>query len=304
LVGQVGIGALLIFALGKGLATSFTLGAGGSGGVFAPTLFMGAGLGGAMGGAFVFLFPDAFLLPPTGVIGSFALVGMAALFAGAGRAPITCIIMLMEMTLDYTMILPLMIAVSAAYLVSSLMEEQSIYTLKLYRRGIHIRRGLHVGALKAVKVSDIMTPRPTVLSPSMTTEEVFAIIDQTHHTKFPVIDENGNVVGILIAEDLFKKPRGEGITYRVIDLMNPEFLHLAPSCTMDSALREMIRRDEGHAVIVDPAQPAQMMGYITKADVLRAYEASIIRLQKQGIDIEDIEPADTVDVEYDNGEPT
>ena len=298
LAGGVGFGALVVIALLKGVATSFTLGSGGSGGVFAPTLFMGAGLGGALGSVVVALLPGLLVPDSIRIIGSFALVGMAALFAGTARAPITCIVMLMEMTLDYTMILPLMIAVSASYLVSSIIEEQSIYTLKLYRRGVHIRRGLHVGALKTVKVADIMTLRPTVLSPSMTTEEVFEIIDQTHHTKFPVLDDNGNVIGILLAEDLFKKPRGEGIEYRVIDLMNPDFLHLAPTCTMDSALKVMIKRDEGHAVIVDPNSPSKMMGYITKADVLRAYEASIIRLQKAGVDIEDIEPPDSIDVEF------
>jgi len=65
---------------------------------------------------------------------------------------------------------------------------------------------------------------------------------------------------------------------------------------MDSALKEMIKRDEGHAVIVDPKNPRKMIGYITKADVLKAYELSILRLQKEGIDVEDIEPADMIDV--------
>ncbi len=299
LAGGVALAALASISLLKGFATSFTLGSGGSGGVFAPTLFIGAGLGGAIGSVVVMFVPATVISDPIAFTGAFALVGMAALFAGTARAPITCIVMLMEMTLDYTMILPLMIAVSASYLVSSIIEEQSIYTLKLYRRGVHIRRGLHIGALKTVKVSDIMTMQPTVLRPSMTTDEVFRIIDETHHTKFPVVDDNGNVIGILLAEDLFKKPRGEGIVYRVIDLMNPDFLHLAPSCTMDSALQAMMKRDEGHAVIVDPDTPSRMMGYITKADVLRAYEASIVRLQKAGIDIEDIEPADSVEVEQD-----
>jgi CIC family chloride channel protein len=141
-----------------------------------------------------------------------------------------------------------------------------------------------------------MTTDPTILHPTMTTSKVFEIIDKTHHTKFPVVDDFGNVIGILIAEDLFHKPKEDGSEYQVRELMNPNFLHLHPGCTVDSALQIMMKRDEGHAVIVDPRDPQRMIGYITKADVLKAYEIAIIRLQKDGIDVEDIDPAEIIDV--------
>ncbi len=291
LIGNVALGALLLFGIMKILATSFTLGSGGSGGVFAPTLFIGAAFGGVLGLIFSILLPWAVPQPM-----AFALVGMAALFAGSGRAPITCIVMLMEMTADYSLILPLMIAVSSSYLVSSLMEPESIYTMKLARRGVHLQRGSHIEVLKTLRVDEIMTKNPTVLKPEMTVSEVFAIIDRTHHTKFPVVDDQNSVLGILIAEDLFHDSKVNGQEYKVEELMNPDFLHLSPGCTMDGALQAMIKRDEGHAVIVDPVSPNRMIGYITKADVLKAYEISIIRLQKRGIDVEDISPADIIDV--------
>lgn len=291
LIGNVALGALLLFGIMKILATSFTLGSGGSGGVFAPTLFIGAAFGGVLGLIFSILLPWAVPQPM-----AFALVGMAALFAGSGRAPITCIVMLMEMTADYSLILPLMIAVSSSYLVSSLMEPESIYTMKLARRGVHLQRGSHIEVLKTLRVDEIMTKNPTVLKPEMTVSEVFAIIDRTHHTKFPVVDDQNSVLGILIAEDLFHDSKENGQEYKVEELMNPDFLHLSPGCTMDGALQAMIKRDEGHAVIVDPVSPNRMIGYITKADVLKAYEISIIRLQKRGIDVEDISPADIIDV--------
>ncbi|MFX1560437.1 MAG: chloride channel protein [Promethearchaeota archaeon] len=291
LIGSAALGALFIFGIFKLLATSFTLGSGGSGGVFAPTLFMGAAFGGAFGLSFSAIAPWAVTQPM-----SFALVGMAALFAGAGRAPITCIVMLMEMTGDYSLILPLMIAVSASYLVSSLMEPESIYTLKLSRRGVRLQRGTHVEVLKTIRAGDVMTRDPTVLHPTMTTTEVFEIIDRTHHTKFPVVDDFGNVIGIMIAEDLFQAQEEEDRDLQVRELMNPDFLHLPLQCTMDSALQAMIKRDEGHAVIVSPSEPNKMIGYITKADVLKAYEIAIINLQKMGTDVEDIDPADIIDV--------
>ncbi|MFW9806810.1 MAG: chloride channel protein [Candidatus Thorarchaeota archaeon] len=292
LLSETALVALFIFGAFKLLATSFTLGSGGSGGVFAPTLFMGAAFGGAFGLTFSAILPGSVPQPM-----AFALVGMAALFAGSGRAPITCIVMLMEMTGDYSLILPLMIAVSASYLVASLMEPESIYTLKLSRRGVKLQRGTHVEVLKTIKASDVMTRDPTILRPTMTTSEVFDIINKTHHTKFPVVDDFGNVIGIMITEDLFPDSTEDGQDLRVMELMNPDFLHLSPECTMDSALQAMIKRDEGHAVIVDPKVPNKMIGYITKADVLKAYEIAIINLQKLGTDVEDIDPADIIDVD-------
>jgi CIC family chloride channel protein len=283
LMNKVAIGALFFFGLLKILATSFTLGSGGSGGVFAPTLFMGAGFGGAFGLVCSIIIPGGILQPM-----AFALVGMAALFAGTGRAPITCIVMIMEMTADYSLILPLMIAVSASYLVSSLIEPESIYTMKLVRRGVHLRSGAHIDVLQTIRVGEIMTTDPTVLTTEMTVSDVFSVIDRTQHTKFPVIDNDNIVLGILIAEDLFKKPEEEGREYCVRDLMNPDFLHLPLDSTVDSALQAMIKRDEGHAVIVDPNKPRRMIGYITKADILKAHEIAAIRLQKVGVDVEDI----------------
>ncbi|NHJ12319.1 MAG: chloride channel protein [Candidatus Thorarchaeota archaeon] len=290
LIGTVTLGALLAFGFLKALATSFTLGSGGSGGVFAPTLTIGAAFGGALGLVFSVLFPWAVAQPM-----AFALVGMAALFAGTARAPITCIVILMEMTNDYSLILPLMISVSASFLIASLLDDESIYTLKLARRGITIRQGAHIGALKAIGVEEVMTTSPTILRPSMSRQDVLNIIDKTQHTKYPVVDINGNVVGTLIAEDLHHDV--EGIPEPTVeDLMNSNFLHLAPICTMDSVLSAMMKRGEGHAVIVNPDEPTKMLGFVTKADVLRAYELAIFRLQQQGYDIEEIGPADVIDV--------
>jgi CIC family chloride channel protein len=281
---------LISFGVLKILATSLTLGSGGSGGIFAPSLFMGASFGGALGIVFSLVLPFAVPQPM-----AFALVGMAALFAGAARTPITCIVIMMEITEDYHLILPLMIAVSASYLVASFIEKENIYSMKLVKQGIHIRRGTHIGALKEIRVTEIMTKNPTILTPDMTASEVFKIIDTTHHTKFPVVEDD-KVVGILIAEDLFRGQKEEGRENRVGDLMNREFLHLSPTCRMDSVLHAMMDRDQGHAVVSNPEDPARMLGYVTKADVLKAYDIAIIRLQKAGIDIEDIPPIEILDV--------
>jgi len=133
LTGDMAIKMALLLLTGKILATCITLGSGGSGGIFAPTLFMGAMIGGAFGHFMGLLFPEI-----TGPCGAYALVGMAAFFGGAAHAPISAIIILFEMTGDYSIILPIMLTTVISTLVSQSISIESIYTLKLTRRGIKI----------------------------------------------------------------------------------------------------------------------------------------------------------------------
>jgi CIC family chloride channel protein len=125
---------LLLLMIFKMLATSTTLGSGGSGGVLAPSLFVGAMGGGAFGLLFQVAVPGM-LTPPM----AFAVVGMAALFAGASRAPLTCILLIAEMTRSYQLLVPLMVACVASYVASSAIQRDSIYTWKLSRRGIDLK---------------------------------------------------------------------------------------------------------------------------------------------------------------------
>jgi CIC family chloride channel protein len=138
IAGKYALGLLLVFLCGKIFATSLTMAIGGSGGVFAPSLFIGAMLGSAFGAGGHDLLPTA-----TASAGAYGLVGMAAVFAAAGRAPITAVLIVFELTGDYKIILPLMLAVVVATGFSHLFSADSIYTLKLRRRGIDIDRPAH-----------------------------------------------------------------------------------------------------------------------------------------------------------------
>jgi CIC family chloride channel protein len=133
LAGQYALGFLLLLVVGKMLATSLTIGIGGSGGVFAPSLFVGGLAGAAFGSVAAALFPALHLSP-----GAFGLVGMAAVFAGAAHAPITAVLIVFELTGNYALILPLMLAVVLATGLSHLVSDRTIYTLKLLRRGVDI----------------------------------------------------------------------------------------------------------------------------------------------------------------------
>jgi CIC family chloride channel protein len=161
--GEYVVGLLLALLLGKIVATSLTMAIGGSGGVFAPSLFIGAMLGSAFGTGAHDLLPGV-----TAGAGAYGLVGIAAVFAAAGRAPITAVLIVFELTGDYSIILPLMLAVVVATGLSKLLSEDSIYTLKLRSRGIDIERPPPApGVLGGIKVATAMrggraqfVPRP------------------------------------------------------------------------------------------------------------------------------------------------
>ncbi|MCF2135859.1 MAG: chloride channel protein [Candidatus Thorarchaeota archaeon] len=277
LIGSVPFLALITFGFLKMFATAFSIGSGGSGGVFAPTLFMGAGIGGAFGIIFNMIAPDIALHPM-----AYALVGMAAMFAGAAHVPVTCIVMTMEMTGDYNLILPLMIAVASSYMLAVTIMPESIYTEKLRMRGINLKRGLYIDALRSITVKQIMTREPVVLSPDMTADDALRVLNKTHHTKFPVVDSDGNLVGTVIAEDLEKRYDSEGNPLKVRNLMMQKFLTVNLDTTMDEVLHAMMKQLEGHAVVLDPSNPHKMLGFITKTDVFRAYESAIASLRLEG----------------------
>jgi CIC family chloride channel protein len=158
LLGQLSFGLLFVLIFLKPLATSLTLGSGNSGGVFAPALFTGAALGGAFGRAVDYFTPGTTAGP-----GAFAIVGMAAVFAGAARAPFTAILIVFEMTDDYRLILPLMAGVIVSLIVAERLHPESIYTLKLTRRGIHLRRGRDVDVMETVRVEEVMVRQPVTV---------------------------------------------------------------------------------------------------------------------------------------------
>ena len=154
--GAYTIGFVLVLMAGKMLATSLTIGIGGSGGVFAPSLFIGAMFGSAFGQAFGHLAPGA-----AGPSGAYALIGMGAVFAGAARAPITAVVIMYELTGDYAIILPLMAAIALASAVSRLMSRDTIYTLKLRRRGIDITAPAPGSLLPGLTVAQATSPPPS-----------------------------------------------------------------------------------------------------------------------------------------------
>ncbi|MHA1638394.1 MAG: chloride channel protein [Candidatus Thorarchaeota archaeon] len=285
LIGQITWLSLIVFGLMKMLATSACVGSGGSGGVFAPTLFIGAGIGGALGYLFSGLAPGLVSEPM-----AYALVGMAALFAGTAHAPITCVILIVEMSGDYAMMLPLMIAVSASYLTSYSIDRESIYTLKLSHKNIRLSTGVYIDALKAIMAGMMMDSNPEVLSDDMTIEIAIAEMTRSHRTVIPVIDSDWKLTGMVSVKAMQEAYEEWGGEMAVRFFIEKDFLKITPDVTMDWVLENMIERGQGYAAVVLEGNPDSMIGFVTELDVLRAYQIVMSTLRKHGEVIEDYVP--------------
>lgn len=273
LFGKLALQVTLSLLLLKVLATITTLGSGGSGGIFAPSLFMGAMLGESFGQIVHQLFPAV-----TAPAGAYALVGMASFFTGAAHAPITAVLILFEMTGNYRIILPLMLATVVSTFVSRMISRESIYTLKLTRRGVHLEQGQDIDILQSVTVGEVMTKDVDVVPIDMPLIELAEEFSLTHHHGFPVVSQAGDLVGVVSLQDLeraMSESTLEGKT--VADIATRNGLLVAyPEEPMGNALRRLAARDVGRLPVVERENNKKLIGAIRRGDVVRAYNHAIV----------------------------
>jgi CIC family chloride channel protein len=261
-----GLGLLLVLCIGKIIANSLTLGSGGSGGVFSPSLFIGGMLGAAFGLLVHLYYPTI-----TATHGAYALVGMAAVFAGTSRGTLTAIIIVFEMTLDYNIILPLMFACVISDAVSTLLSKETIYTKKLSGRGISISHDMEVEVLNAVLVKDTMVEKVVTVSPETTVRELAHLIQITEHMGFPVIDKNDKLVGIVTHHDIRDAILKDKYDLQIKDLPSRELVLTYPNETLEEVVTKMAEKNISHLPVVDPKEPFHLLGFIPQGDILRAH---------------------------------
>jgi CIC family chloride channel protein len=275
---QLALGVLLALVLLKPLATSLTLGSGNSGGVFAPSLFTGAVLGGAFG-----LVVDRLAPGMTAGAGAFAAVGMAAVFTGAARAPFTAILIVFEMTNDYRMIVPLMAGVIISLIVAERMHPESIYTLKLTRRGIRLRRGKDVDVMESVRVDEVMIQEPVTLPASLPVHRLAEEFLRTGRHGFPVMYENGDLCGVVSLEDyrnLIEKSPEDASQRTVADITSTDLVTVYPDESVGRALQRMAPRDLSRLPVVARENPRRLLGVVRRNDIVRAYEVGVTRREE------------------------
>ena len=275
--------ALALF-LAKLLTTALTLGAGGSGGIFAPSLFIGASAGYLVGVAFNALLPGLVSSPQ-----AYALVGMGALVAGATHAPMTSIIILFEMTGDYRIILPLMLACISSTLVAQKLDRESIYSRKLARRGVKLREGREENVMAGIKVGEVMSGEFEVIAQASPYSELVRAMTTSDQLYFPVVDRDGNMTGILSFHDLREHLFDEDLGQLVIadDLATRRVITLTPEDNLLTAFERFNQIDVERIPVVDAAEPRRVVGMISRRDLLNSYNVAVMRRDLEGVQPKD-----------------
>ncbi len=268
-------------AIAKIIATCFTLGSGNSGGVFAPLLFVGALLGGIVGSVGQLIWPEVVVDP-----GAYAIVGMAAVFAGATRAPITAVLIIFEMSNDYKLILPLLLATVLSTLLAEYLFTESIYTLKLRRKGIHLRHGRDYDIMHGLSVGEVMSPDPFVVQDDMPISRLGKDFQQTHSHGFPVVDKDSNLVGIVSLRDYEQALEHQDLAnlqVKDIATMRPVLTAYADEPLSD-ALERMSVRNISRMPVVSRENPYRLEGIIRRGDIVKAYTVALARRTEGHVD--------------------
>ena len=274
LLGTLAIGTMASLMVLKLLATALTLGSGGSGGVFAPSLLIGSMMGGMWGLAVGWLFPDL-----TAPAGAYALVGMGAVFAASTHAPIAGIIILFEMSGDYRIILPMMLTVAISTVLGRhLLNGDSIYTLKLSRRGVRLSAGRDVDIMQGVLVEEAMTRGMDTVHADMTLSELRAEFDRTQHHGFPVMDKSNRFLGIVTLQDLQEALESSvALESTVLSIATTDVALVYPDEPMAVALQRISVRGVGRLPVVSREDCTVLLGMVRRRDIVRAYNMALTR---------------------------
>ena len=264
---------LLTLVFVKILATSITIGSGGSGGIFAPSLFIGAMTGGFFGWAVHEYFPLI-----TADSGAYALVAMGAVVAGTTHAPITAIIIIFELTSTYDIILPLMITCMLSTLITTSLKRGSIYTIKLARRGVEITQGWEQSVLRALKVRDVASDHVVTVPENMHLGDIFEILKTEDVSYLHMVDNDGSLKGIISFSDIRSALREEGLEYLVIarDVATMDIITISPSDSIQDALYRMGRYGISHLPVVEEDDNGKVIGTLNKKDVMAVYNKAVL----------------------------
>lgn len=264
---------LLTLAVVKIAATAFSLGSGGSGGVLGPSLFIGGMLGGLAGAAAGSLFPAY-----SGSAGGYALIGMAAFLAPVVGAPLTAILILFEMTGDYAIILPLLVAVITAMLVFGRLSRFSLYTHNLHKRGIDLVAGREGGVLKSLHVRDVMRGGPPTIPPSATFRELSTRFLDASDDYLYLTDAAARLTGVVSFTDMRPYLMEEGLSQLVCaqDIATRDPVCVTPEATLFDVLVKFGIKNVAVLPVISDPHSRRLIGTIRRKEVLEAYQKRIL----------------------------
>ena len=262
---------MLVFI--KIMCTSITLGSGGMGGIFAPSLFIGSMLGTTFGSIVHFFLPTLSASAET-----YSAVGMGAVAGAVMQAPLTNILMLFELTNDYTLILPIMATCIAASYTYQRFTKQSIYVQYLLNKGINIRHGREASIMNSIKVRDVMSTDITTIAQEMPFRKILETISYSKNFYFPVIDNEGDMTGILsfsdIREVLFEEQLGDLLIAG--ELANPKVISLTPQQNLNEAMEIFSQLDVDQLPVVRSEDKLKVIGMLTRSEMMASYNRAIL----------------------------
>lgn len=259
----------LVLILIKIFSTSISLGAGSSGGIFAPSLFLGAMTGVTFGSMVHRLFPDM-----TGGPGAYALVAMGGLVAAVTHAPITAIIMIFELTNNYSVILPLMITCIISMIVSSSLQSESVYTLNLVRRKVHIKNGSETDIMRSIFVKRIYSKNFEWMEHTLKFNQVVDRLITAKNPYFPVLNGEKKLIGMISMQDikeyLFEKDMLQDLLIADdIAVKNLITVRLGDNC--QDVLEKLTRSILQGVPVVSDKDPTVLLGMLWRKDIYAAY---------------------------------
>ncbi len=267
------IALALIFM--KIIATAISLGSGGSGGVFAPALFIGCMTGGVVGSLANAVFPDS-----TASAGAYAMVGIGAVMAAVAHAPLTNILMGYELTGNYLIILPIMTACIMSTFVMTRYSDKSLYTEKLSRRGIELWRGRDLTIMDKIKVSDVMHKSVTTIPEHLPFGELMQLVASSRDNYFPVVDRDEKLSGIISMQNIREiMLDSEDLCNLVVakEIATLDVLTLHGDNNLNEAMEKFGLRDIEQLPVVRADEPRIIVGMLSRMDVIAAYKKEVLK---------------------------
>jgi CIC family chloride channel protein len=264
--GGMALRLMVLLLVLKFFAVTTSYASGNAGGIFGPSLFLGAMLGGAIGTVAHNLMPDYVATP-----GAYALVGMGTAFAGIIRAPMTSVVMIFEITRDYAVIVPLMISNLVSFFISSRLQKQSIYESLARQDGIHLptAESRQLDGNRRVKLA--MRPATHILAADMTVQQALEQVASSESTAWPVTDDRG-LIGVLTFGKLQQAANAGPGSERLKDVLEgPDFPHLHADHPLSLALERMGAYQVNALPVVNRGNIHKLEGFVTLKDVLAIY---------------------------------
>lgn len=264
--GGIALKLMVLLLVLKLLSVTTSYASGNAGGIFGPSLFIGAMLGGIVGHTAQSLWPSHVAAP-----GAYALVGMGTVFAGIVRAPMTSVVMIFEITRDYAVIVPLMISNLVSLFISSRLQRKPIYEALAHQDGIHLPSAEARQQHTQRRVVDIMRTSADVLSSQMTIQEALEHARSSPYSAWPVTDGRG-VAGLIGLDALQQAIAEGGAAKRLSELLDARnFPHVHPDQTFHLALERMGAAQLDVLPVVSRADVHKLEGIVTLQDVLNSY---------------------------------